>query len=239
MWRLLTFVCVFGFSYHAHASYTLLTIDLRPAGYIESYQPKGIHYDVINEIAERAQIEYVSKVKPYARVVHEMKNGTAAMSLLFYDRTLEQDVIYVAPVLQTNLAVLSSVDKPVRSLNDLVGQKVGVLRKALAIGKVPYLDQATPYLLKDYLQGVEMVYRGRLDSMIGADLAIYHAMQKLKRRKSDFNPLLIIQPKEVLLVVSKGLGHEVLLNKLKGAIDNIKKDGTIDKIVENYTEYEP
>ena len=48
----------------------IATIDIVPAGYKNNGVVTGAFYDIGNEIAKRANLTYVNKLKPYTRVIH-------------------------------------------------------------------------------------------------------------------------------------------------------------------------
>ncbi|MGF1743178.1 transporter substrate-binding domain-containing protein [Vibrio profundum] len=211
----------------------IATIELFPAGYKENGKNKGFYYEISNAIAEKANLKYVNAIKPYRRVVSELKSGKTEMSILLYNKILEGETIRLEPIFSFEIFVMGRKGNNIRRLGDLSGKVVGTVRDSNLI-KNENLKNIELFNVRDFEQGVKMLHAGRLDALIGVNIAVYSSMKKLNFSRNDFGNPYIISSKQSELQISGKFHDQEAIGKITEAIKQLKQDGTIERIISKY-----
>ena len=110
------------------------TIESLPFGYLDrNGQPAGIMYEIGNRIAEEAGMPYVNAVVPYARTVFDLERGDSDFVIRYTNEKLEQVAIQVATIVSLPTIILAPAGSRFRSLADLRGKTVGVVRGGVSM----------------------------------------------------------------------------------------------------------
>ena len=107
---LITFSFIFLHSFAvmaAEVDLRIATIGLAPAGFKENGELKGFTYEIANQMAERANLTYSNVIKPYSRVLLELKNGKSDMSIVFLNEGLIGKATPELPVLNINIIIIA------------------------------------------------------------------------------------------------------------------------------------
>ncbi|MGF1742515.1 transporter substrate-binding domain-containing protein [Vibrio profundum] len=211
----------------------IATIELAPAGYIENGKVTGIYYDIANEIAERANLDYVNALKPYVRTVHELKSGKTDVSIVLYNPVLLGKATPLAPVFKIETLAIGRKGVNIKSLNELKGKKVGVIRGSNFV-KPELMQGIEIFSVKDNQQAMRMLHAGRLDAFIGVNIGVYYSMNKFGYARSEFGIPYVANSQSTFLYVSDKFTDKQSLKALKAAVEQMSQDGTIQKITEKY-----
>ncbi|MGF1743294.1 transporter substrate-binding domain-containing protein [Vibrio profundum] len=211
------------------------TLEVYPAGFKENGQEKGFLYEISNEIAERAGLEYVNILKPYSRVVNDLNTGKSDFSLLSYNQPLEGKTIRIMPLLYFKTIVVGQKGNNISSLTELAGKDVGIVRGASLLPNRE-LDKMNLIRTKNFEQGIKMLKLGRLHAFISADIGMYYTMKKLNFSKEDFGEPYIVNRKASELQISHRFSDEKTIKKLKSSAEELVKDGTIKMILSKYVD---
>ena len=212
----------------------MVTVEIPPVGYIENGQTVGAFYDISDELGKRIGMEYTRKIKPYSRVIHELKNGTSDLSFIVLNTSLDGYVVHLAPIIKTQVIVLRGSADTLNTLSDLNGKRIGILRKGTYIKNVFDGSKITTFSVKNYQQGIKLLKAGRLDALAGLDIGIYFAIKQLNYKKNDFSTPFIIRTLPVTMQITKKMATPELINKLNVSVTSMQKDGTIARILKKY-----
>nr|WP_284676575.1 transporter substrate-binding domain-containing protein [Vibrio sinus] len=222
-----------GFSTYAK-SINIVIIDVVPAGFQHQGRTQGTTYELINQIADRANFKYDTKLKPFARVVQELANGDADMSMLLPNSALDGQVVLVAPVYELKSMIVSMPNEPIKELTELSGKKVGMLRNATFYRKIPNHEQLDLYEVKNYRQGIKMLKHGRINALLAIDQSFYFLLKNEGLERSEFAPPLYFDTQHMYLQVSNKLSDESTINQLKSIVNDLKSSGEANAILKKY-----
>jgi len=218
------------------------TISVAPYGIEAENRNSGIYYDLANALADhlvsRKNIKVSHKIYPYARIIHELKNGKTGLSILFKYEELEQHVHYIAALPELKNVVMGLNGQAFNSVADLEGKTIAYLRGATFSEEIDNNPKIIKITTNNFRQGIDMLMAERVDAIIGPIDPILSAAQKLKIDKDLFGPALIVSTKTPWLQISN-------LSKLRYSIDDIKKyfneilaAGKLNSLREKYLTYE-
>ncbi len=118
-------------SFNVQATETPLriaTINLSPAGYKEDGLSKGLFYEIANAVAKEAGLSYKNTVKPYGRVLNDLKSGKTDMSMLGFNPILEGKASHTTPILELRFMLVSQKGLNIQTIEGFSGKTIGVIR---------------------------------------------------------------------------------------------------------------
>ncbi|MBX9912598.1 MAG: transporter substrate-binding domain-containing protein [Pseudomonadaceae bacterium] len=211
------------------------TIAVAPFGfYTAAGQPTGIMYELGNLIAREAGFSATNQIVPYAQTVIEVKHGAADFVLRYGNDELTEVAIQVASVLSLPTIVLGLPSAQFRSLEDLHGMTVGVLRGGrfdqrfeadIAIRKYPVLD---------YQQMVKMLMAKHLDAGIGSTVGIYYSASQLGLKQTQLGVPLVLSEQHFVLHFSRKTADDATIAALQTAVERLKQRNAIAPLVDKY-----
>ena len=226
----------FAISLPAHARpLKIQTIESLPFGYInESGQPTGIMYEIGNRIAEEAGMPYVNTIVPYARTVYELEHGNCDFVLRYSNEKLDHIAIQVASIVSLPIIILSAAGNEFKSLSDLHGKTVGVVRG----GRFDDAFDADAAIKKadtgNYEQSMRMVMAKRLDAAIGSNVGLYFNARRTGIRPEQLAPPLVLSEKSFYLHFSRRTADDETVAAVKEAVKRLQARGEIRKIIQKY-----
>lgn len=211
------------------------TIAVAPFGfYSTDGQPTGIMYELGNLIAREAGFNATNQIVPYAQTVISVKHGGADFVLRYGNAELTEVAIQVASVLSLPTIVLGLPSAQFRSLEDLHGKTVGVLRGGhfdlrfdadAAIRKYPVLD---------YQQMLKMLMLKRLDAGIGSTVGIYYSASQLGLQQAQLGVPLVLSEQHFVLHFSRKTADDATIAALQTAVERLKQRNAIAPLVDKY-----
>lgn len=213
----------------------IVTIQLAPFGFFTAdKKPTGMMYEIGNLIAEEAGIAYKNKVLPYARTSNAVANGEADFVLRFTNEQLSQDAIQVVSVVAMRNIVVGLAGTEYRSLEDLHGKTVANLRDAAFDKDFSADKQIIKVDTKEYNQGLKMMFKRRVDGIVGSNVGIYYTAHTMNYSPSQLGEPLYLSTKHFWLHYSKRNTDEKIIAALKAATIKLQEQGLIQQIVEKY-----
>ena len=211
------------------------TIAVAPFGfYSTDGQPTGIMYELGNLIAREAGFNATNQIVPYAQTVISVKHGGADFVLRYGNAELTEVAIQVASVLSLPTIVLGLPSAQFRSLEDLHGKTVGVMRGGrfdqrfdadIAIRKYPVLD---------YQQMVKMLMAKHLDAGIGSTVGIYYSASQLGLQQAQLGVPLVLSEQHFVLHFSRKTADDATIAALQAAVERLKQRNEIAPLVDKY-----
>jgi polar amino acid transport system substrate-binding protein len=220
----------------AAAQLSIDTIAIEPFGYLGADgKPTGMMYDIGKRIAEEAGFTSVIRLAPYARTVVDLEHGIADVVLRFGNDDLPRVAYQVATVLSMRTIIVTRHPAQLRTLDDLHGKTVGMLRG----GRFDQRFSADLAIIKhevsNYQQMLRMLMAGRIDGAIGSDAGLYSAARSLGIEPAALSAPLVLSTQEFMLHVSRKTGTAATISALQAALERLKRSGEIMQIVERYT----
>ncbi|MCL9782750.1 transporter substrate-binding domain-containing protein [Vibrio sp. S4M6] len=226
-------------SLFAYESIIVSTIELEKMGYVENKKGKGFFYDVANLVAMGSGLEPENTIKPYARVLDDLKSGSTDISILFKNDSLLEHVTYISPIFTFENVVYGTSGKNFQSLKDLEGSRIAVLRganysdafdKNTLIIKVP---------VKSYEQGISLLLSGRVNGIVGTKFHIESVMFQKNLPINKLSAPLTISTKSAWIQISKDSKYhnQEDIDRLRKSAESIVQSELFKGLVYRYSIY--
>ena len=221
-------------------------IDFAPYSMLTAGQPAGIDVDILTEAAKRADLEIDIQFKPGDQLIEMVKKGECAGAFsLFRSPVREKFAMYMeaVPVHFSDYVLFTKVGSKFsfRTYEDLadkiIGRAAGAdlgkeFNTALDAGKIQIKDYPD---LTSALRGLLM---GEIDAYAGNIDVTYYRLKAMGMTSSIvYLPKKILTQKPAYLVMSRASKFpkkEEILQRLERAIDQMRRDGTYNKIAQRY-----
>jgi ABC-type amino acid transport substrate-binding protein len=217
------------------ASLRIETINGPPWGFVGSDgQPTGMMYEISNRIAQEAGFSYSNALVPYARTGFDIENGHADFILRFGSEHMTRGAIAVATIVTMPVILVGPKGTRYRSLEDLHGKTVGVVRSSSYVDKFDSDSAITKYAVNDYVMMATMLSMRRLDGGVGSSAGLYYGAYMAGVPREQLGEPLVLGHNDFVLFFSKKTATPATLKALKAAVDKLTASGEIRKIVNKY-----
>lgn len=203
-----------------------------PYEYYESEKIVGIDAEIAEEIAKKLGMELKIEDMEFGSILTAVQTGKVDMGMagmtITEDRLLSVD--FSTPYTTASQVIIVTENSAITGVDDLADKSIGVQESTT--GDIYVSDEFPDADVQRYSKGVEAVQallQGKVDAVvIDSEPAKVFVKQ---------NQGLIILPEaytveEYAIAVSKK--NKDLLNKINKALDELKADGTIQKIIDKY-----
>lgn len=235
--KILVIMIIFSFSVVAVNAKTLKidTIDVAPFGFLDKDgKPTGMMYEISNRIAEEAGMQYSNDIVPYPRTILDLESGSADFVLRFNNEKLPQIAVPVISIIAMPTIVVGKSSTNFKSLEDLHGKTVGLLRGGKFDDKFDADTAIKKYDAKDYEQILKMIMVDHLDAGIGSNVGLYYSASKAGIKQADLGQPLVLSSKDFILHFSKKTADQKTMDALKAAVERLQKQDEIKKIINKY-----
>jgi len=207
-----------------------------PYRIIEGNSFSGIYFDAMKEIGKRIDITIVFKEKPFKRALKLMEYGRADV-MLGPNRNPEREAYMVyteATVGRANKAFYVHPESPlITQYDDLKGKRIVTHRGKKYFDKFDNDGSLEKIVANSYAQAIFMISKRRGDAVImpenGGDYLLMES--NIFLIKSPF----IVEGKQSYLTISRKSPVIELQTKIEEAMSEIYSDGTMDKILNQYS----
>ena len=203
--------------------------------------PTGMAVDILMAAFKKIGVSVVAadiRIVPWNRSYKYIQNksGTALFSMT-YTPEREKIMKFVGPVIPSNVSVIAPKKNKIsaRSVADLSKLKIGVVRDDIGdqlIRKAALSDDAI--VRKNSLkQLLYLLGTGRVDAVAYATGVFSHAVKKSGGGSGRYKEVLVLKKGQLGYAFHKSTADDVLA-PLQKAVDALRADGTIDKIIARY-----
>lgn len=219
----------------AGASLKLATIDGPPWGFVGTDgKPTGMMYEISNRIAQEAGFTWTNQLVPYARIGPEIASGKADFVLRFSSEEMVSAAIPAAVVVTMPVIAVGGKGVRFRTVEDLRGKLVGVVRKSRYTEAFDNDSQIRKYEADNYLQVVRMLKMKRLDAGVGASAGLYYSAHMAGLKSEELGVPLVIGSNDFILHFSKATANQETIDALNQAVKRLNQRGEIRKIINSY-----
>ncbi|GGF33717.1 hypothetical protein GCM10011611_44960 [Aliidongia dinghuensis] len=220
---------------------TLLGSDsLPPKAWQDGETPRGYAVDAATEVLSRAGFQVNVKLEPWPRAVEDARAGHGIITHFSKTPEREQLFDFSEPLVYDRIVVVVKMghEFPFTSVHDLAGKTVGALRGVAYGGD--WSSAVKTFTVEDDTDAVARVgklLRDRIDAAVissgaaGLRLAVQGA--GLDPAAFTILPVPIIEDPNYL-AIAKGAGSAATMAAVNAAIEQVRADGTIDRIMEKY-----
>lgn len=213
----------------------IVTIDSAPFG-IQGVdgKPTGMMYEISNLIATEAGFSYTNEILPYGRTVLSVASGDADFVIRYGSPELTSVAIQVARVLGLPTIVVSKPSFKFRTLSDLRGKTVGVMRSGRFDDDFEADAAILKYRVNDYPQALRMLMADRFEAGIGSSVGLYYNAHVMGIKKEQLGKPLVLSTQYFELHFSKKTANDETIAALKSAVARLEKRGDIKNVVNKY-----
>lgn len=219
----------------------IVTIQGPPWGFLDGDgQPTGMMYEIANRIAEVAGFSPTNALVPYARTALDIESGNADMTLRFSNEHMERVGLSVTPVVTMPVILVGPRGVQYRSLSELRGKTVGVVRTSRYVDAFDADSAIQKYAVNDYEIMARMIAMRRLDAGVGSSAGLYYGAYKAGVKPDELGKPLVLGNNDFILFLSKKSARPETIGALKAAVEKLNASGEIPQIVRKYTStYDP
>ncbi len=143
------------------------TISVAPYGIYTNEQNGGIYFELADQLIAKTDYRGDNQIAPYARIMEELKTGDIDLTIMFRYPELERYVTFITPLPTLKNVVIGLKGSSFKVINDLKGKSIAYLRGAKFSDIIDKDRQIIKYETTNFLQGIKMLKRGRVDAIIG------------------------------------------------------------------------
>lgn len=216
---------------------TMNIIRSEPVGYMAAAgQLTGYHVDFFRRLEDLLGEPMHLQLLPFPRGLQGLKIGKLDGGLLFRVAKRESFLQPVVFVYNTHVAAVGHKGIKIRTLDDLRGKSVGIVR---GVAVTPEFDAAVKTFggvvrINNYPQLVKMGARGRVDVIVGNFYSFWRLADKLKVRDKLELPGMLLVNQEVWFHMSKKSSQIRRVPELRNGIRKILDSGFIDTLFLKY-----
>lgn len=199
----------------------------------------GIAVEIARELFKRIDMEVETKIYPYERCIRQMKTGERDV-LLMAKKTKEREkfMVYTDVAARDPQLLYYSTERKKAfewaDWKDLKSYKVGIVRgfNYGGFGQAAEKHQIKTEVVSNDLQNVKKLIAGRIDLIILNKSTATYFMESNPEFKGKYKAASkIIAKGEFHFALSKKGNAAVHLSKINAALNKMKLDGTLDKII--------
>ena len=212
--------------------------DFPPFEFMQRGKIVGIDVDIVKAISKETGIHFEWNNMSFGTIIAGLTSKKVDIAISGINATPErrQNVDFTDAYVQANLALITKDDKREKTLQQLAGQKIGVqtgttMQEYLINYNKNNLEhkRVNIEIIDDNSVGIEMLLSGKIDAFLTEELQgkVYVKMYdnlgftEIKTKDGGYN-----------IALQKNSPYTKIINN---ALIKLKKDGTIDKILEKWT----
>lgn len=205
--------------------------ELKDGGYITA---------LVREAFKRSGYTLEVDFVPWKRAVVNSKDGRYDGLLgAFHTKEREAYYIYSEPVGSSSLVFFTRSDRQIRfdTLKDLKNYQIGTIRGYTYFPEFDDAGYLNKQPVKDVIMNIKKLLKGRIDMFIDSRSVTLHVMEK-SFPDQRVNVKILDPPLKInnlyVPISKKSKNPRQIIDALNSGLQQIKKDGTFDKIVDSY-----
>ena len=195
----------------------------------------GVYPAVIAAAMSKIGIPVTLEAKPWKRALAEMDEGKSGVGGIYKNNERVQKYDFSEPILAENTAVYFNKAKPIdfKTIADLSGKRIGVIRGWSYGDAFDAARKAGSFSVEEVTSdraNLMKLTEGRLDAVLAIEEAGKAAIATATLTNIGQSKAYVASNK-AHLAFSKSAKQTELLARFSKAIDSMKQDGSLDRIV--------
>jgi len=209
--------------------------NIKPWGYEDDKASlKGLLFKTSNALEAETGIKIINQLRPYPRVIHNLKNGSIDFAIMFNSPQAKNIGISVGRIVDTKILLIAlKGSEQVTNLAELSKKQVGYLRGSKYGAVFDDNKNIEKVSLDSMEQGIKMLLKKHLHAIVAADQTFYYALQKLEISTTEVVPIMVINETSGDLYFSKASKNTHLIEPFKLAVMKLHKKGILKNIFYN------
>lgn len=189
----------------------------------------ALENELENDIGDRVKID--NHIRPYPRVIHEIKTGVVDFAAMFNSPQSNAIGISVGKVTDSKILIVGLSDKlSISNLDQLKNKPIGHIRGS-KYGPLFDDNRTLNKISLDSMErGINMLLKGRIYALASADQTLYYALERLKIPSDTIKPIMTVSQVSVELYFSKASTKTELIPSISNALSKLKSKGILDAI---------
>lgn len=203
-------------------------IDIAPWGYRGADGlAAGVYADILQMIASRSGCALQLRVVPILRSVTDVTENRSQLTMMLDRQDMNDGAVLLGTVLQLPIEIWLPLGSPVRSLTDLQGRTVAVLRGPAfhegiqADARINKMPVTLPR------QQLEMLRAGRVDAALGVEQNFAAALRALDLGADQFAAPIKLGRRDVNLWLANDWAQHPCRERWSQALLKLRQDGSI------------
>ncbi|WP_220720041.1 substrate-binding periplasmic protein [Agarivorans litoreus] len=192
---------------------------------------QGLLVQFTRALTAEARLSFSNEMRPYPRVIKEIKSGTADFAVMFASPKAEQIAVDLGKVVTVKVvAIANAGGQPIDSIDKLKGKRVGVIRGSAYgpdIDDNPDIERVS---FNDTAQGIQMLLLERIDVMVATNYAINYALHELHIEPERITPIYHLATRYGHLYWSRSSVQKEQAKRLRQALVSLREGGVLDNI---------
>lgn len=214
-----------------------------PFNYQADGKAAGMSVDILMAAFQKIGVDVTPadiEIVPWNRSYNFVRNrpGTA-LFVMTYSEERERIMKFVGPALPSRVSIIAPRDKglSIDSPEDLAGLKIGVVREDIGdqLLRAVAPDGATVSKRNTLKALFYLMNSGRVDAVSYSLNVFRHAAREAGEDPNRYVELLVLKEAQLGYAFHNATNPAVLA-PLQKALDELKADGTVDRIVARYTD---
>lgn len=211
-----------------------------PFNYTVDGQYRGIDVQILNEAAEKINVELEHRPLPWNRALLDFNAGNLdAVFQLAPTRERFEKWNMVGPLRRTKTVYVTLIDSPIediRSVNELDGLIVGVVSGFTYEDSFDRHPNIAREMSKDDFTNILKLMLGRSDVIVGGHATLAHIIDDMGlTEKLRFLPTPLVEQERYIAFPRDADGDD-MANRLQGSLSAMHSSGRIREIVQEHFE---
>lgn len=190
---------------------------------------EGVYADLLRAISERSQCPMSLRVVPIQRAIQDVGLGVSQVTMMLDRKDMNEAGLTLGTVVRLPVQVWLPADSTVRTVDDLAGRTVAVLRGPTYHEGVQTDPRIQKYAVSSPRQQLDMLRIKRVDAALGVEQNFLVAARALDLRPDAFALPLQLGEREVKLWLARGLAEHPCRQRLVDALKSLRDDGSISR----------
>lgn len=207
-------------------------IDIAPWGRTgPGGRPAGVYAALFTRLSDLSACPLEQRLTPIPRAVAEVSRSTAHATIMLDRADLNEDAVALGEVTRLQIELWLPKGSKLRSVDDLAGKRVGVLRGPSYHEVFDRDTRIQKYPVTSPRNQLEMLSKGRLDAAIGVRENFITALSTLHLGADEFASPVVLEQRVVKLWVSTSLRGSRCAAGLTKALSELRRTGEVDRLV--------
>lgn len=214
------------------------TSNVKPWGFVnKDGVQEGLLIRLVHALENELEVDADNRVKidnhirPYPRVIHEIKTGAVDFAAMFNSPQSNQFGISIGKITDSKILIVGLSDKPrISSIDQLENRPIGHIRGSKYGPLFDDNKTLNKISLDSMERGIKMLLKGRIYALASADQTLYYALERLKIPSQRIKPMMTVSEVSVELYFSKASAKTELIHPISDALSKLKSKGVLDTI---------
>lgn len=194
----------------------------------------GMAFDAVNLIAREAGYTPTNSLVTRHKALAMLTTGTVDMVCLPPDSDVGEGVVSLGPVFTVDIIAVARAGSALRSMKDMRGKRVAVVRDAPYHQIVSRKNGMIPYLVKDMARGLKLLVSGQVECVVGTRAGVLFGVSGAGLPKRALGHPLLLSQGEVILFLSRRAASTPMRQRIAEALARLRQNEDFARLLVKY-----